>query len=418
MEDKLEALRSDAVFFARNVLGFEPFPYQEQLLRDPSKRIVACMGRQTGKSTTIAGKAVWFAAAHPGMTTLVVSATMRQSMLMMDKILAGIDGSAVLKRSVAYRARTRVRFFNGSWIIALPCGRYGHTLRGHTAHLIILDEAAFIPEDVVANVVLPMVSTTDGWVWMISTPWDKDHIFFKAFSDTGEWSVYHLPSSVNPLIKPGFLEEQRRLIGEERFQMEYEAAFVDDARSYFPMSLLRNCVGESVFQGESGGLFGGYDPGGKQDYAAFTVVRRMGDRFGVEYVRAEKGLSYTDFDAMLLDYHKAYGLTGICVDATGIGAPIVEHLTDLGLPVEGLTLTDRVKEELLGNLKILLEQKRIVLPQDPMLLSHLNCIEFERSRMGGFRFTHRRDTHDDLGYALALACWAARGGVRGSVATF
>ena len=52
---------------------------------------------------------------------------------------------------------------------------------------------------------------------MLSTPWDKDHIFYRAFSDAKGWSVYHLPSSANPLISKEFLEEQRRLIGKERY---------------------------------------------------------------------------------------------------------------------------------------------------------------------------------------------------------
>ncbi|MBI2184290.1 MAG: hypothetical protein HYU39_04940 [Thaumarchaeota archaeon] len=30
------------------------------------------------------------------------------------------------------------------------------------------------------------------------------------------------------------------------------------------------------------------------------------------------------------------------------------------------------------------------------------------ARTGGFRFTHRQGTHDDLAYALALACRAAK----------
>lgn len=413
VEEKLKLIKRDAVLFAKHILGFKPFEYQEKLLRDESKRIVACMGRQTGKSTTIAAKAVWFACTHPNTTTLIVSATLRQSMLMMDKILAFIDSSPHLKKSVKYRARTRMRLTNNSWIIALPCGRYGHTLRGHTAHLVILDEAAFIPEEVITNVVLPMVSTTNGYIWMLSTPWDKDHIFYKAFTDARGWSVYHLPSRVNPLIKPEFLEEQRSLIGEERFKMEYEAEFIDDAKSYFPMTLLRACCEDYELGELEGELYAGYDPGGKIDYAALTVVKHLDTHLKVVYVKAEKNRSYTDFDATLLDLHRKTPLTKILVDQTGLGAPIVEHLKELGLPCEGLTLTDRVKEQIFSNLKILFEQKHIILPYHNLLLHHLNSVLFERTRSGGFRFYHNEGSHDDLAYALALACFAAKSGGRG-----
>jgi reverse gyrase len=117
----------DPVTFARKILKFEPFSYQVQLLRDQNKRIVVCAGRQVGKSTTIAAKAIHFAVTNPRTTTLIVSPTLRQSMLMFDKILDFLENSP-LRRSVRYKSRTRIRFSNGSWVVALPCGRYGHTL--------------------------------------------------------------------------------------------------------------------------------------------------------------------------------------------------------------------------------------------------------------------------------------------------
>lgn len=140
-------------------------------------------------------------------------------MLMFEKIVQFIDNS-VLRKSVSYRSRTRLKLSNGSWIIALPSGHNGSNLRGFKADLIVLDEAAFIKEEIIAGVAFPMLSTTDGYCWMLSTPWDKDHIFYRAFTDQS-WSVYHLPASVNPLVSRKFLDEQKELIGNERYAREY-----------------------------------------------------------------------------------------------------------------------------------------------------------------------------------------------------
>jgi hypothetical protein len=153
-------------------------------------------------------------------------------MLMFDKILDFIEAGP-LRRSVKYRTRTRVKFSNGSWIIALPSGRYGHTLRGHTAHLIILDEAAFIPIEVIENVVFPMLATTNGDCWMLSTPWGTDHTFYRAWNSP-DWSKHHWPTSVNLLVSPQFLEEQKGLIGEERFRIEYLAEFRERGGQLLP----------------------------------------------------------------------------------------------------------------------------------------------------------------------------------------
>ncbi|MCS7127621.1 MAG: phage terminase large subunit, partial [Thaumarchaeota archaeon] len=269
----------DPVVFARNILNFTPFLYQEQVLRDDSKRIIICAGRQVGKSTIIAIKALHFALSNPRTTTLIVSATLRQSMLMFDKIVDFIESSPLVKKSVTYRSRTRVRFSNGSWIIALPCGRNGATLRGYTAHLVIFDEAAFMPEEVITNVVLPMLATTGGGCWMLSSPSTTNHVFYKLWATAEGWSKYHFPSSINPLITKEFLAEQRELIGEQQYRIEYEAEFVDEGSAYFPMELLRKNVGEFTERPHT--ITAGYDPGGKASRAALVIVGRGARRMGV-----------------------------------------------------------------------------------------------------------------------------------------
>ena len=390
----------DPVTFAREILKFEPFPYQIQLLRDPSKRIVICAGRQVGKSTTIAVKAIHFAATNPGTTTLIVSSTLRQSMLMFDKILDFILASP-LRKSVKYRSRTRIRFSNGSWIIALPCGRFGHSLRGFTAHLIILDEAAFIPVEVIENVVFPMLATTDGYCWMLSTPWGTDHTFFRAWNSP-DWSKHHWPTSVNPLVKPEFLEEQRRLIGEERFRIEYLAEFVADEDSFFPISLLRSCVEDYEMKLERG-LVWGYDPGGKESLAAIVAVKWVDEKAYVMFAKTFKTDSYVEVDHFLRDMHERYPFARLYFDKTGLGNVIEEHLRELGLPTEGVTLTQQRVQDLMFNLRVMLENKRIALPNDRELLNHLNAVVAEKTWSGKYSFRKREGTYDDLAYALAIA---------------
>jgi len=394
----------DPVIFSKLVLQFKPYEYQQKLLHDKSKRICACMGRQTGKSLTIAAKAIHFATINPKTTTLIISATLRQSTLMFEKIVNFIENS-VLRKSVSYRSRTRIKLSNGSWIIALPSGHSGATLRGFKADLIVVDEAAFIKEEIIASVALPMLSTTDGYCWMLSTPWDKSHIFYRAFSNPS-WSVYHLPTSVNPLISRKFLLGQKELVGEERYAREYLAEFVDDSNAYFPMTLIRSCIDDEI-PSIDGELFGGYDPGGKQSYAAFVIVKRIDDKLYMVYKKCEKGKSYAEFNVELSDLYKKNNFS-MLVDETGLGNPIVEHLMELGMEVNGIQLTTRKKEELLSNLKILMESKKIALPYDEELLHSLNAIKYKRNRVGNFIFEKRQHAHDDLAYALALACLVAR----------
>lgn len=187
---------ADPVAFAAEFLNFDAFPYQKEFLRDQSPLIVACCGRQVGKTTLASIKALHFALSRSSVRVLIVSAGLRQSMILFDKILDFIEASVPARALLAYRSRTRVRFANGSEIVALPCGRDGTTLRGYTANMVILDEANFIPKIVIDSVIRPTTITRpNARLIMISTPWTRDHPFYEALtrSGLGLWPTYGQP---------------------------------------------------------------------------------------------------------------------------------------------------------------------------------------------------------------------------------
>ena len=429
----IEILRNSPSKFCKLVLGLEPFPYQQTFLDDQSKRILVCAGRQVGKSLITAVKALWFALSHPSTKTLIVSATQRQSMLTFRKIIDYVESSKYVHPSIVRKTQTMIVFRNRSEIHALPCGPSGKSLRGSTAHLIIIDEAAYVPENVITEVAMPMLSTTGGTMIMISTPARRDHFFFRAFTSPS-WTKYQFKSSDNPLISADFLKAQREQIGEAQFRQEFLAEFVDEETTYFPMSLLRSCVHQcadkaaceycAIVSGTvppSGDLYAGYDPGGMSDPAALVVIQRFQDQekksityrvvLTKSFLRApgeQEGNIYTMFTVKVAELHRNLHLRRIMVDSTGLGRPILEHCKELKLPVTGVTLSPNTKEEILTNLHILLEKKRLILPDSLDLLSNISCVTEEKTRTGGRIFSKNKGSHDDLCYALALALWGSR----------
>jgi phage FluMu gp28-like protein len=426
-DDLRDKLRQDPVLFAKAILGFEVFPYQSELLLCKNKRIVACWARQTGKTTVIAVKVIHFAFTNAKTTTLIVSRGLRQSMLMFSIIEHYITANPMLRKSVLKSTRTMIQLRNGSQIVALPCGPDGATLRGYTADLVVMDEAAFMPEEVIASVVFPMLATTNGTAVMLSTPWGRDHIFYRCFNNPDYWSQ-HVSAEQCPLISKEFLEEQRRDIGELRFRMEYMAQFVDDENSFFRQDLIRGCVedydllDQDKVKGEGrypGNYYLGADFGKRVDYSVVALLKEEEDeRLRLFFLKQfELGTPYTDVVSYVRKLNQRFDITKGYVDQGAVGESLVEEIHDFASQIEGLSFTSRTKQDMMVFLQTRMEQKRLFLPLERTLLAQINEQQYRYGKprpdekpeeKGTMTFYHPRGAHDDQLWALALAVYAAK----------
>ena len=427
LEELRERLQSDPALFAEVVLDFEPFPYQAKLLKSDSRRIVACWARQTGKTHTIAAKVIHFAFTRSNRTVIIVSRGLRQSMIMFSVIIGFIDANPFLRRAVAKHTRTEVWLTNGSRIIALPCGPDGASLRGFTAHLVVMDEAAFMPEDVIASVIFPMLATTGGTAIMLSTPWGQDHIFYRSFKSPDYWSQ-RVRAEECPLISKEFLEEQRRNIGGLRYKMEYEAEFVEDENSFFKQDLIRQCVEDYDYLQDmtpnmpgyiSKAYYLGADFGKRVDYSVVAVLEEQEDRV-LKLVLLKQfalGTPYMDVVAFIQLLNEKFDIRKGFVDKSMVGESLTEEIKQSASQIEGLPFTASVKQDMMVLLHARIEQKRILLPQERTLLSQINEQRYKFSKVrptetpeekGVMTFDHPQGTHDDQLWALALAVYAAK----------
>src|ERR671913_2190344 len=97
-------LALDRVSFAKR-LGLKPDPWQEDLLRSASERVLLNCSRQSGKSTMTALIALHRALYHPGSLILCLAPALRQSQELFGKI-AGFY--RYLDRPVAPRQEGRL----------------------------------------------------------------------------------------------------------------------------------------------------------------------------------------------------------------------------------------------------------------------------------------------------------------------
>jgi phage FluMu gp28-like protein len=236
----VEKTFQDAALFAETFFNFKATQYQADLLRDESKRIVVVWSRQSGKTTTIALRAIWYALTHQKTLTLIIAPSLRQSMIMSDHITDFLTSLPPKYHTIFVKKlqRTIIHLNNGSRIIALP--NNPQLLRGYTANQVICDEAAFFRDDnlVFFNVLYPMLATTDGILIASSTPWSKDSVFYRMCQNP-QFSKHKITCEDvknGGLIKQSFIDEMRSQIPFERFQREFMSEFVEDVDSWLTQS--------------------------------------------------------------------------------------------------------------------------------------------------------------------------------------
>lgn len=230
-EDLAQAL--DPVLFARKALGFNPDPWQEQVLRWSGKRLLLNCCRQAGKSTTAAILALHRALFYPRSLILLVSPSLRQSSELFRKVQ---DLLKTLPREqqpeLVEDNRLSLTMKNKSRIVSLP-GREG-TIRGFSgAALIIEDEAARVPDELYFAV-RPMLAVSGGRLILMSTPFGKRGHFFKEWTEGGDsWERVLITAHDCPRISREFLEEERQALGEWWFRQEYLCEFVETEDQLF-----------------------------------------------------------------------------------------------------------------------------------------------------------------------------------------
>jgi hypothetical protein len=222
---------ADAAGFARTRFHLDLDDKQAQILAGEHYRLILCCTRQWGKSTITAAKAVHHARTRPGSLTLIVSPSERQSREFLRKAKQFVEMLRVRPRSDGDN-RISVQLPNGSRIVGVP-GKEAH-VRGFSAvSLLIIDEAAWVTEEQY-EAVQPMLATTDGDIWMMSTPWGQRGFYWHEWTKGGpEWFKISVKATECTRIKPGFLDKQRGRMPEAVFRREYLCEFMGTGNSVF-----------------------------------------------------------------------------------------------------------------------------------------------------------------------------------------
>lgn len=191
-----------------------------------------------------AAKVLHRAWSRPKSMIVVVSPTERQSGEFLMKVKEFACRLGVRPRGDGVN-RVSLLLPNGSRIVGLP-GREG-TSRGYSAvSLMIVDEAAKVLDELY-YAVQPMLATTDGDLWLLSTPRGARGFFWEVWTrGDAEWERVSVKATECPRIPASFLEKQKRDYPDWRYRQEYLCEFSETEEALFDREMLMRAIRADV----------------------------------------------------------------------------------------------------------------------------------------------------------------------------
>jgi hypothetical protein len=391
--------------------------WQVEALSLRTRQTVILAPRQVGKSYSLSLLACWWAFRKPGQIVLVVSASEDAA----GRLLAAVADTAshpLLAGSVDEEFRTRVVLSNGSRILSVPASP--KQVRGWSVDLLVVDECAWVDDDLLYSAAIPTTAARPGArLVFASTPWGDGGGFHTLAMDgldeanpvtrTFTWRLTDAP-----WITPAAVESARRTLSPLRFRAEYEGEWIGSGDSYFDREDLLAAVAdyEMTRDGAGAPAVMGVDWGNVRDRHAVVIAGLLSD-FGVNArpvlivawceTRQRK---YDQQVAEIMDLAGKWSLT-IYSERVGVGAAPTEQLAQR-LPrttVIPVFSDQRTKEDAYGRLRLLVEERAIVLPRHEELLRQLAGVCAHPTARGVRIGARTESLHDDLPDALAIAVW-------------
>lgn len=364
---------------------FLPTPHANQqkiLESDKRFRVVMC-GRRFGKSELSQILGVSYAV--KGLQVAYITPTYGLAKVFFGRLTESLPFPK-------NKSDLKIDFSNGGQIEFFTGERLDN-LRGRKFHLVIIDEASFIPdlEKGWQNSIRPTLTDYKGKAVFLSTPKGKN-FFYSLFMKAGEndWASFKFTSYDNPHIDPKEIDDARMQLPEVVFEQEYMANPAENSANPFGSKFIRACI----------------KPISNQQIVAFGIdLAKSVDHTAIIGLDNSGNVAY--FDRFQMDWHntkeniKRLPRSPILIDSTGVGDPITEDLKREGIMIEGLKFTSQSKQQLMEGLATAIQQNRIGFP-DGVIVKELEIFEYIFSSHG-VRYSAPSGFHDDCVMALALA---------------
>jgi phage FluMu gp28-like protein len=365
----------------------KPHPAQQAVINSTARFRVMMCGRRFGKS--LISQNISIKEGIKNKKVAYITPTYQLGKIFFQEMLKVIPDSLYKKNEsdllIDFITGGSIRFFTGERLDAM---------RGLKFHLVIIDEASYIPnlEEGWLNSIRPTLTDYKGKAIFLSTPKGKNY-FYSLFikKDDPQWQSFKFSTYDNPFIDKDEIDSAKMQLPTVVFEQEYMANPMENAANPFGSEHINKCT--KPLSGKEA-MYYGIDLAKSVDWTVIVGLDIDGNVAHLQ--RFQKDWQQTRETIRNIPKNKP-----IFIDSTGVGDAIVEDLQRYFNNMTGFKYTSTSKQQLMESLASAIHKGDIGFPEGA-IKDELEIFEYLFTSTG-VRYSAPAGFHDDCVNALALA---------------
>jgi len=427
------------------VIPFTMYDFQVDMVKSfhDNRFNIAKLPRQSGKSTIVTAYLLWYVLFNPNVNVAILANKAATAREMLGRLQLSYENLPKwLQQGILQWNRGSLELENGSKILAASTS--ASAVRGMSFNVIFLDEFAFVPNhiaDQFFSSVYPTVSSGKSTkVIIISTPHGMN-MFYKLWHDAEKGKNEYLPTEVHWSQVPGrdaaWKEQTIKNTSEQQFKVEFECEFLGSVDTLISPSKLRTmpyvdpiaqnkglAIYERVEEDHNYIITVDVARGTSNDYSAFMVVDSTTVPYKVVARYRNNEIKPIIFPNVIIDVAKNYNNAYILCEVNDIGGQVAD-IIQFDLEYEnllmaamrgragqqlgqgfsgkktqlGVKMSSAVKQVGCSNLKALIEEDKLIIPD------YETIAELTTFIVKGQSFAAEDGCNDDLAMCLVIFGW-------------
>jgi hypothetical protein len=444
----------DPVYFIENYVkiitldrGFvqiKLYPFQKQAVTDinDNRRVIVKAGRQVGKTTMVVGYILWYILFNEDKFVAILANKAPTAREILNRIKIAYESLPLwLQQGVRTWNKGDIELENNCRVMATSTA--SSAIRGYSISLLYLDEFAFVPSNIADEFftsVYPTISSgTQSKILISSTPNGMNH-YYRMWTEAveGQNGFKHIEANWRqvPGRDQAWADEQRRVLGEEKFSQEMECEFMGSAGTLLSVAALKSLAFVKPMHLSENGIKIYQPPipnhnymivvdtsrGKGLDFSAFSVIDTTTMPYRQVCTYKDNNISPLVYPSILKRMGDYYNSAYILVEINDNGQQVVDSLFDDyeyenilstvdlkgkiaitwgygSKPQRGVRTTKSVKRLGCSIMKNLIENNKLII-EDFDTISELSTFI---SKGGSFEADD--GSHDDLVMTLVLFAW-------------